>query len=401
MNAPGTPLSPETLDELLSADLDGELDRAAADLGLTLDAAVAVIDASPDAPRRRAELTRARDMLAVPIPLAPEQELHLVAGALQGPVDELRAARERRTRAWRVLVAVGSAAAVIAGIVALVHTHPAGEAKSSTASSNAALATPATRPTPPVTAALHSVEFGDVSRPATLRAVLELRLTSHASYATVTTNGAVQGATGAQSIAGLAARQGAAALVGPQGLQGDEGIQGPVGPTGPAGPTPTGPSGAQGVTGPVGVTGIAGGTGIEGGIGPQGPSGAGGPAGIPDGLAAIGSLVANDELVPAAPQGVTGGNAPVNAQAPSPVPPAAASDVTKSAASSPTVSTAEQVCTTAVRDRAQVGSAPVLSGTGTDHHRPVVIAVFRRGPAYVAYVLEASDCAVLSQQTLP
>ena len=34
MNPPDHPLSPELLDELISADLDGELDRAAADLGV-------------------------------------------------------------------------------------------------------------------------------------------------------------------------------------------------------------------------------------------------------------------------------------------------------------------------------------------------------------------------------
>ena len=51
MNSPDQPLDPETLDELFSAELDGELDRAAAGLGLTPEAARAALERAPK-PRR-------------------------------------------------------------------------------------------------------------------------------------------------------------------------------------------------------------------------------------------------------------------------------------------------------------------------------------------------------------
>ena len=43
----------------------------------------------------------------------------------------------------------------------------------------------------------------------------------------------------------------------------------------------------------------------------------------------------------------------------------------------------------------------MLSGFGTDAGRPVVIVVFSQAHRYVAYVLAAPDCAVVSHQTLP
>ena len=61
----------------------------------------------------------------------------------------------------------------------------------------------------------------------------------------------------------------------------------------------------------------------------------------------------------------------------------------------------EKVCAAAIAQRAGLGSAPVLSGTGTDAGRPVVVAVFSRARTFVVYVLAASDCKVVSRQTLP
>ena len=52
MNEPLSPLPPEQVDELLSAELDGEFDAAATDLGFSPDDARARLDATPnvDAP---------------------------------------------------------------------------------------------------------------------------------------------------------------------------------------------------------------------------------------------------------------------------------------------------------------------------------------------------------------
>jgi hypothetical protein len=72
------PLTPDLVDELLSADLDGEFDAAARDLGLDPVEARTRLAALPAVANRRAALTRARDAFAqVP------------------PVDELLAARLR------------------------------------------------------------------------------------------------------------------------------------------------------------------------------------------------------------------------------------------------------------------------------------------------------------------
>src|SRR5262249_41688411 len=70
MNGPNTPLPAGTLDELLSADIDGELERAAADHGLALADARAAI-ATPEAAARRRVLAEARDLVAAPVPLDP------------------------------------------------------------------------------------------------------------------------------------------------------------------------------------------------------------------------------------------------------------------------------------------------------------------------------------------
>ncbi len=172
MSSPDPPLNPETLDELLSADLDGEFERAAADLGFTVDEARAAMHATADTARRRAQLGAARDRLAIPIVLPPTIEQTLVSAALGGPVDELRAVRERRTRSWRVLVAAGSAVAVVAALLVVVVVFAATNHHGGVSTSASAVARPAHPSLPRLAAPLESqpvVEFGDVSRPATLR----------------------------------------------------------------------------------------------------------------------------------------------------------------------------------------------------------------------------------------
>jgi hypothetical protein len=387
MNTPDAPLTPETLDELLSADLDGEFERAAAELGFTVDDARDALDAAPATPQRRAELIRARELLAAPVSVAPSVTARLVAAALDGSVDELRAGRQRRTRSWRRLVTVAAAAAVAAGVVALVATNRhAG--RSSTVASGALpkTAEPSARRAAPRRSG-HSVDFGDVSSPATLRAVVEMRLgiatataapTNDASAANgtdvkglIANLGALSvadvqgplGVQGPQSVPGVHGLPAAQGLQGVQGLQGDEGIQGPVGATGPTGPT--GPIGAAGATGPVGAVG---GTGAAG-IGAQGPS----------------------------------GNQPnrFGSTAPLSSPQRGRKVADRVAASAGGAGSTEAACDATIEQRAHLRAPAVLSGIGTDAHRPVVIAVFAHGHGYVAYVLAASDCAVVTQQTLP
>ena len=139
MNGPSTPLPPGTLDELLSADIDGELERAAADHGLPLDAARAAIGA-PEAAARRAALVRARDLVAPAVPLEPADADRLVAGALEQArhENELAAARRRRSRvdaARRVAIAAASIVVVFGGIAVLAR----GTSSSSKSSGSKAL----------------------------------------------------------------------------------------------------------------------------------------------------------------------------------------------------------------------------------------------------------------------
>jgi len=167
MNGPNTPLHPGTLDELLSADIDGELERAAVDHGLTLDDARAAI-AAPGAVARRAALVRARDLVAPVPPLDPSVADRLVAGALDRARDEndLAAARRRRNRndaARRVAIAAASIIVIFGGLAVLARGGPSsksGGAKSS-AASRANTAPEARRAAP---AALGDVSTGDALR---------------------------------------------------------------------------------------------------------------------------------------------------------------------------------------------------------------------------------------------
>jgi hypothetical protein len=170
MNPPKRPLSDRDLDELLSADLDGELDRAAAAFGLSADEAREAV-ADPRAQARRAALAGAARLVAAPVELPPGTADRLVTEALAASREEneLDAARRRRERradtARRVLVAAGSVAAVIAVIVGLAHlsTTPSGS------DSKASSAVPPTESTTNAGAYDRSVAFGDVSTQQRLR----------------------------------------------------------------------------------------------------------------------------------------------------------------------------------------------------------------------------------------
>ena len=183
MNGPNEPLTADALDELLSADIDGELDHAAADLGLTPEAARSAMT-TPAAVARRAALTRASELVGSDVPLPSGDADRLVARALTDATqaDELTAARRRRRRAEtarRVLVAAGSAAAVIVVIVALASMRPSSEGSKSSALSTAGRADSA-----PPKGARGKVAFGDVTDPRALRARVRANLPASPEFST-------------------------------------------------------------------------------------------------------------------------------------------------------------------------------------------------------------------------
>jgi hypothetical protein len=190
MTGPEQPLSADALDELLSADIDGELDRAAVELGLAPEAARAALEASPAAGARRDALLQARALLAATTALEPAAEARLVAVALARATDERQAAgrpavtplsTNRPRNAWRVLVGVGTAAAVIAGVVALSATNPAGDKMSSSSTKRS--------DAPTVGSGLQnsdagqSIVFGEITPGAVLRGKVRHQLASSAATA--------------------------------------------------------------------------------------------------------------------------------------------------------------------------------------------------------------------------
>jgi hypothetical protein len=126
MNERPLPLTPEQVDELLSAELDGEFDAAAADIGFDSARARELLEASPNVAARRVALTRARDAL-VEVPeiddlLGARLRAKAVEAARQEHGELERARRVRRVR--RLTFASGALAAAIAavfGIAAISH----------------------------------------------------------------------------------------------------------------------------------------------------------------------------------------------------------------------------------------------------------------------------------------
>jgi hypothetical protein len=174
MNAPDEPLSEPVLDELLSADLDGELAAAAADLGLPIEQAREAIS-SPAAVARRAALAAASDTIGTLPPLDDDASERLVTTAITRgrQDDDLGAARLRRERrtdvAHRVLIAAGSAAALIAVIVGLSRVSTSSSADKS--AGQAATAAPNDRGSTGT-----GGSFGDVANPEQLRRRVAARL---------------------------------------------------------------------------------------------------------------------------------------------------------------------------------------------------------------------------------
>jgi hypothetical protein len=142
-----SPLEPNELDELLSADFDGELGAAARDHGSDVETLRARIAATPDAGTRRDELAAARELLAE----APEMDELLAARLRAKAVSAAAAQRERRDDARRrrrsrvVMSTSGIAAAILLVIAAVAagRAHHDGTSRASSAS-NESSASPLT-----------------------------------------------------------------------------------------------------------------------------------------------------------------------------------------------------------------------------------------------------------------
>jgi hypothetical protein len=111
------PLTDEQRDELLSADLDGEFDTAARDLGFEPDVARARLDATPGVAERRAALAGARDLLA-DVPTHDELALARMRTKATREADAAHE-RDRTRRRSRWLTTVGSVAAAIVLVVGI------------------------------------------------------------------------------------------------------------------------------------------------------------------------------------------------------------------------------------------------------------------------------------------
>jgi hypothetical protein len=142
MNEDLAPLQPDELDELLSADLDGELAAAARERGSDVDAIRARIAATPDASARRDALAAARDVLADGPALDDLVGARLRAKAVQAAAarsDARESARRgRRNRLLLTTSGIAAAILVIAAIAVVVgHTGSSGSSSNANASASA------------------------------------------------------------------------------------------------------------------------------------------------------------------------------------------------------------------------------------------------------------------------
>jgi hypothetical protein len=143
MNDDLSPLEPDELDELLSAELDNEFEAAARDLGMTVGAATARIRATPGSDARRSVLAQARDLLSEPPDIDELVDARLRAKAVRAArADRANRDDERKGRRNRALLgASGLAAAIVVAlaIAAGLSTHHSGSKASPAGKSDVAL----------------------------------------------------------------------------------------------------------------------------------------------------------------------------------------------------------------------------------------------------------------------
>jgi hypothetical protein len=123
---PPTPLTSEQVDELLSAELDGELASAAVDLGLDPDRVDDLLAASPGVDERRRDLAAARVAIATVEPLDELTAARLRSNALAAADDaddeeDAGGSRARRRVEWASVAALVAVAVVIFGVVGVTH----------------------------------------------------------------------------------------------------------------------------------------------------------------------------------------------------------------------------------------------------------------------------------------
>ena len=138
MNDAPAPLPAETVDQLLSAELDGDFDAAATDLGLEPDVARARLAATPGVEHRRTSMTAARDELSGVDTVDELLQSRLVAKALRAYDDQLAIRRVDRSRRSHQLIsaaAIAAAVLVVVGVIAALRGTNTTSSKASSASS--------------------------------------------------------------------------------------------------------------------------------------------------------------------------------------------------------------------------------------------------------------------------
>ncbi len=131
-------LDPAHVDELLSADLDGELAGAASDLGYDVDDVRAQISANPGLRARREALDRARHELASFAPLDEVTAARLRSNAR----DELPA--PKRTRLYAIVGGIAAAIAIVVAVVAVASSRSANNNTTKTAAAAPTVPSPTT-----------------------------------------------------------------------------------------------------------------------------------------------------------------------------------------------------------------------------------------------------------------
>jgi len=127
MNDTAPPLEPEELDELLSAELDSELDAVARERHVPTETLVARIRATPGAAERRAALAAARDVLAETPDFDDLVSARIRAKAVRAAEAEQTARRKararRRNRVFTGAIGIAAAAVVAVAIAASLSGH--------------------------------------------------------------------------------------------------------------------------------------------------------------------------------------------------------------------------------------------------------------------------------------
>jgi hypothetical protein len=181
---PLEPLSPDLVDELLSAELDGEFDAAARDHGFAPVIARELLDEVPGVDERRARLAAARVALTVDPPSDDMRASWLAAATAAAPADEVAARRNAPHSRGRVAraFAVAAAIVVVAGLAigVTVATLRANNKNSSGDSSSAAAASPTSNreEAGSANASPSIIDFGVVADAAALRAGVERALST-------------------------------------------------------------------------------------------------------------------------------------------------------------------------------------------------------------------------------